>query len=121
MTSSKTGSKSNPGNRRQSTRSLPRRMIYLALCRIGHCEICAADFHLPPGDEVPERCSVCNSVEWLYGVEPLDGIKIRMGINRNAKVLNKGAKSKKRQDQGLRQWRRFGPKAVDSESQPKDN
>ena len=96
-------------------------MIYLCLCRIGFCEMCTASFYLPPGDELVEECPVCHSSEWLYGVEPLDGVRIRMGIKHVSRPINPGAKSKRRQDRGREQWRQFKGKTVDSDSQPKDN
>lgn len=86
-------------------------MIYLTLCRIGFCEMCTANFYLPAGDEVVEKCPVCGSSEWLYGVEPLDGVRIRMRIKTVSRKINPGAKSKKRQDRGRNQWRRFKDKA----------
>ena len=83
-------------------------MIYLRVCRVGFCEICTASFHLEA--EVPERCPVCNSTEWEWGVEPIDGIKVRMGIHRVSRKVNPGAKSLKRQVRGKQQWRQFKPK-----------
>lgn len=85
-------------------------MIYLALCRIGFCEMCTSNFYLPAGDEIVEKCPTCGSSEWLYGVEPLDGVRIRMQIRKVSKPINKGAKSRARQERGRKQWRQFEPR-----------
>lgn len=82
-------------------------MIYLRLCRIGYCEICTASFYLTAGMEIPEKCPACGSSEWEWGVEPLDGIRVRMQIRKVSKPINPGAKSLARQERGRKQWRRF--------------
>jgi hypothetical protein len=97
------------------------KMIYLAICRIGVCEICAGRMILPEGDYIPERCEHCQSSEWLYGVEPQDGIRVRTGQTHVERVLNPGVKSKKRQDRARAQYQHLKPKAVDDQATSTDN
>jgi hypothetical protein len=83
--------------------------VYLAIMRIGHCEICNEQFNLWP-QKNPDKCPACGSVDWEWGPECRESIFIRQGIQRARRRLNPGATSKKRQDHGRKQWRQFKPK-----------
>lgn len=84
--------------------------IYLAVVRLGQCEICLGQF-ICPDEETPSKCIHCGSLMWVYGMrtDRTSGA-IRQGLNRERKVLNKGVASAKRQEQGKRQWQGFKPK-----------
>jgi hypothetical protein len=75
---------------------------------------------LERGEDPPEKCKVCGSLNWEEAPEIRDAIYIRKGITKNKRRLNPGAKSKKRQDQGRRQYQKFRPKPepVDTEGKP---
>lgn len=70
--------------------------VYLAMCRIGNCEVCTGQFYIE-GD-LPRQCPHCGSLIWLYGIESKNSRLIRLGIERKDKILNKGVKSKGRQE-----------------------
>jgi hypothetical protein len=85
--------------------------IFLALCRIAQCSICSNQWPLE-GLDLPDKCVFCGSADWEFGPESRDSRFIRQGISRVRKSLNKGAKSRKRQEQGKKQWQGFKPKPV---------
>jgi hypothetical protein len=82
-------------------------LIFLAIIRRCHCEICNGEFDLKDGEEPPAECRLCGSSVWLWGREDRKARAIRQGHATKRKVLNPGAASKARQDRGLKQWRRF--------------
>jgi hypothetical protein len=84
--------------------------ILLVVVRRAWCVTCNGTFDLEPLEIPPARCPLCNSQEWEWGPESSDSRLIRQGIKRLRKRLNPGATSKKRQDRGKKQWRRFKPK-----------
>lgn len=71
-------------------------MVYLAMVRVGQCEICTGQFYLE-GD-LPRQCPCCGSLIWLYGIESKNSRLIRLAIEKKDKILNKGVKSKGRQE-----------------------
>ena len=75
-----------------------------------------ASFYLTAGVEIPKECPVCHSTEWEWGVEPLDGVRVRMQIRSRSKAINPGSKSLKRQERGRQQWRQFKPKPIDEKT-----
>ena len=83
--------------------------IYLAVVRVAQCFFCSKQWELEP-QGVPERCKFCGSPDWELGPESRDTRFIRQGIDRSRNVLNPGARSRKRQEQGRRQWQGFKPK-----------
>ena len=83
--------------------------VFISVVRTAQCCICNGQWILDPM-ECPEKCIHCGSLDWEFGSESRDSAFIRQGITRLRKSLNPGAKSKKRQDQGKKQWRRFKPK-----------
>lgn len=83
--------------------------VFIALWRIAQCCICSSQWPLD-GLEQPDRCVHCGSADWEWGPESRESRFIRQGITRVRKSLNKGAKSRARQEQGKKQWRRFKPK-----------
>jgi hypothetical protein len=93
-------------------------MIILVIVRRAQCEICSAVWDIEGLEPPPERCPHCQSLIWEFGPEPKDRKYIRQGLAKNPKTLNPGAKSKKRQDHGRKQWRQFKPKPVDENPEP---
>ena len=89
--------------------------IFLAVVRRAWCAICNSLWDIEAGETIPERCPCCASEDWELGPESRESRLIRQGIARQRKSLNPGATSKKRQDHGKRQWRRFAPKPVENE------
>jgi hypothetical protein len=85
-------------------------VIVIIIVRRCLCEICGKCFDLERGEDPPEKCKVCGSLNWEEAPEIRDAIYIRKGITKNKRRLNPGAKSKKRQDQGRRQYQKFRPK-----------
>jgi rubredoxin len=85
-------------------------VIVIIIVRRCLCEICGKCFDLERGEDPPEKCKVCGSLNWEEAPEVRDAIYIRKGITKNKRRLNPGAKSKKRQDQGRRQYQKFRPK-----------
>ena len=103
-------------------------MILIQIYRIAQCEICHGQWALDPRLEIsnPDECQICGSRDWLWGPEPLDSRFIRQGISKKSRKVNPGASSRKRQEQGKSQWRKFRSKenqvkAVDAAETPKDN
>jgi hypothetical protein len=95
--------------------------IFLAVCRVGACSICDAQWELPPEGGKPEICPSCGTSEWEWGPESRDSRFIRQKITRARRVVNKGARSRKRQEQGKRQYQQFKPKPVEPEAQEEEN
>ena len=101
-------------------------VIYLCLVRMAVCEICAGRMCLPGGDYLPEKCEHCGSTEWLYGIEPQDGIRIRTGTafadrkpdGTRDKRKNLGAKSLLRRERARRQFKDLKPKGIDEPAGP---
>ena len=93
-------------------------MIVIIIIRRCLCETCGKTFDLEFGQEPPEKCLLCGSLNWEEAPEVRDATYIRKGITKNKRRLNPGAKSKKRQDQGRRQYQKFRPKPVDTEEKP---
>ena len=85
-------------------------MIWFELWRVGRCEHCEHLFRLGIGDAAPLKCPFCGKRDWLYGPEQLSKRYARMGMVKREKVINPGAASKKRQEQGRKQYRQFRPK-----------
>jgi hypothetical protein len=92
-------------------------MIVIVVVRRCVCEICFKIFDLEYGEDPPEKCKICGSVNWIEGPTTRDAIYIRKGITKAKRRLNRGAASRKRQQQGKRQWQGFRPKPVDSDLQ----
>jgi DNA-directed RNA polymerase subunit RPC12/RpoP len=94
-------------------------MIFIAIVRRCRCEICSGTFDLAPEEKPPVQCRLCGSSLWLWGPQ-VDTYKqmnarfTRQGITFKERTLDKGAKSRARQEQGKRQWRGFKPKPIDS-------
>ena len=85
-------------------------MIYLAVIRRCRCEICHGEFDLTSKQEPPKQCRLCGSRGWMWGLIDRKVRNIQTGRKRAQKVLNRGVTSKKRQEHGRRQWRRFHTK-----------
>ena len=83
--------------------------VFISVVRTAQCYFCNGQWILDPMEH-PEKCIHCGSLDWQWGAESRDSAFIRQGITRLRKSLNPGAKSKKRQDQGKKQWRRFKQK-----------
>jgi hypothetical protein len=84
--------------------------VLICVIRRALCCICEGTFDLEAGEKPPDRCLVCGSPDWEFGPESADSRLIRQGIDRLRKSLNPGAKSRKRQVRGSKQWRQFKPK-----------
>ena len=93
-------------------------MIVIIVVRRCYCEIGGHYFDLEWGEDPPEKCRICGSLNWEAAPETRDAIYIRKGITKAKRRLNPGAKSKKRQDQGRRQYQKFRPKPVDDSPEP---
>jgi len=93
-------------------------MIVIVVIRRCLCEVCSKTFDLEWGEEPPEKCRVCGSVNWEEAPEVRDATYIRKGISKSKRRLNPGAASRKRQSQGRKQWRQFKPKPVDESAKP---
>lgn len=91
--------------------------VYIAVVRIAQCEICTEQWTLEPGERPPDKCVHCGSGDWMWGVESRDSRFVRQQITRERRSLNKGVKSRKRQEQGRKQWRRFQPKPEEGEKE----
>lgn len=93
-------------------------MIYIVIVRRAHCEVCGGRFDLEPEEKPPLLCRLCNSSLWMYGVighKKAPRRLMRQGLVKVEKVVDKSAKSLKRQEQGKRQWRRFRTKEQDDQ------
>lgn len=83
---------------------------------------------LPEGDYIPPRCEHCKTTDWLYGIEPDDGIRVRSGVTflprrpdghlDRRKEPGQGAKSLKRRERARRQYQALKPKELDQQPQP---
>jgi phage FluMu protein Com len=93
-------------------------LIVIIIVRRCVCELCNKLWDLEWGDEPPEKCPHCGSVNWEDAPEIRDAIYIRKGITKAKRRLNPGAKSRKRQEQGRKQWQAFKQKPVDSPMEP---
>ena len=93
-------------------------MILLVIVRRCFCEVGHHSFDLEHGEDPPEKCRVCGSVDWEEAPEVRDAIYIRRGISKAKRRLNPGAASRKRQQQGKRQYQSFKPRPVDIEEKP---
>lgn len=82
--------------------------IYLAMVRVGACEICQEQFII--NAQIPKQCPHCGTRMWLYGVYQRESTLIRQGSSFVTRTLNKGVTSAKRQAHGRKQWRQFKPK-----------
>lgn len=85
-------------------------MIVLVIVRRAQCEICSGQFDLSVGEQLPDKCKLCGSLDWMWGVESRESRYIRQGYKKKQKVLDRGATSLKRQERGRRQWQGFKPK-----------
>ena len=95
-------------------------MIIIVVVRRCVCETCNGMFDLEWGEDPPEKCKRCGSVNWEEVPEMRDATYIRKGITKNKRRLNPGASSKKRQDQGRRQYQAFKPKPEGTDEQNVD-
>lgn len=85
-------------------------MIVIIVIRRALCETCGKTFDLEWGEEPPDKCQLCGSVNWEVPPEIRDATYIRKGISKSKRRLNPGAASRARQQQGKRQWQAFKPK-----------
>jgi hypothetical protein len=85
-------------------------MIVIIIVRRCLCDSCNKYWDLEWGEDPPEKCKLCGSVTWDEGPEVRDATYIRKGITKAKRRLNPGAASKKRQDQGRKQYQAFKPK-----------
>ena len=85
-------------------------MIVIIIIRRCMCETCGKTFDLEWGEDPPAKCKLCGSVNWEEAPEIRDATYIRKGITKAKRRLNPGAKSRARQEQGKRQWRKFRTK-----------
>jgi hypothetical protein len=84
--------------------------------------VCGKYFDLDWGDEPPEKCRMCGTLNWDKGVVTRDATYIRKGISKNKKRLNPGAASRKRQTQGREQYQGFRSKEqVEAAKEKGDN
>ena len=86
--------------------------VFISVVRTAQCCICNGQWILDPMEH-PEKCIHCGSLDWQWGAESRDSAFIRQGLTRLRKSLNPGAKSRNRQQQGRKQWRRFRSKEQD--------
>ena len=97
-------------------------MIVIIIVRRCLCEICGKCFDLERGEDPPEKCKVCGSLNWEEAPEVRDAIYIRKGITKAKRRLNPGAASRKRQTQGRKQWQGFRSKEqVEAAKEKADN
>lgn len=97
-------------------------MIVIIIVRRCLCEICGKCFDLERGEDPPEKCKVCGSLNWEEAPEVRDAIYIRKGITKTKRRLNPGAASRKRQTQGRKQWQSFRSKEeVEAAKKKADN
>ncbi len=85
-------------------------MIVIIVVRRCFCEIGNHSFDLEWGEEPPEKCRICGSLNWQDAPETRDATYIRKGHTKGKRRLNPGAKSKKRQDWGRAQHQGFKSK-----------
>ncbi len=85
-------------------------MILIIVIRRCCCEVCNGLFDLEWGEDPPEKCKVCGSVNWEEAPEIRDATYIRKGITKAKRRLNPGAASRKRQTQGRKQYQGFRSK-----------
>ena len=85
-------------------------MIFIVIVRRLFCEVCHKMWDLEFGEDPPKVCKFCKSSDWEVAPEIRDAIYIRKGISKAKKKLNPGAASRKRQNQGRKQWRKFRSK-----------
>lgn len=91
--------------------------VLIAVCRIAHCMMCGKEWQLLDG-ATPSTCRFCGSKTWEWGPVNQTSRRIRQGIKRNTstrgrRAFNAGAASKKRQEWGRKQYRRFHTKEQD--------
>ena len=106
-------------------------MIYLSVVRMAVCEMCGGKFVLPGEDYVPEKCAHCGSTEWVWGVEPVDGVRIRTGTTfaprrtdgrrDRRKQAGQGARSLVRRERARKQYQGLKPKPIDAEAEADEN
>ena len=97
-------------------------MIIIVVVRRAFCEICKATFDLEWGEDPPEKCKLCGSLNWEEAPEIRDALYIRKGITKAKRRLNPGAASRKRQIQGRKQWQGFRSKEqVEAAKKKADN
>ena len=63
-------------------------MIVIIIVRRCLCEICAKYFDLEWGEDPPEKCKLCGSLNWEEGPTTRDAFYIRKGISKNKRRLN---------------------------------
>lgn len=85
-------------------------MILIVVVRRAVCEICHGQFDLAAEEKPPKECKLCGSLLWEFGPRKSDVLRIQEGRTKVKRKLNPGAKSKKRQDRGKSQWRKFHDK-----------
>lgn len=100
-------------------------MIYLRLVRIGHCELCEQEFYMPADGQVDFPCPRCRAMNWMYGKESIESIRIRTGMTFAARRVDgrrdrrkepgQGAKSLKRRERARAQYQGLKPKPEDGE------
>jgi hypothetical protein len=90
-------------------------MIIIVITRRAVCEVCFKCFDLESGEDPPKHCKVCGSENWEEAPEVRDATYIRKGITTAKRKLNPGAASRKRQQQGRKQYQAFKPKPVDGQ------
>ena len=101
-------------------------VIYLSVVRMAVCEMCGGKFVLPEGDYVPEKCVHCGSTEWVWGVEPQDGVRIRTGVTfaprrpdgrrDRRKEPGQGSRSLVRRERARKQYQGLKPKPEESDA-----
>jgi hypothetical protein len=73
-------------------------------------------------------CPECRSMDWKWGKESIESIRIRTGMTFATRKLDgrrdrresegSGAKSLKRRERGRRQYQSLRPKEIDGQPQP---
>ena len=97
-------------------------MIVIIVVRRCYCEIGAHYFDLEWGEDPPENCRICGSLNWEAAPETRDAIYIRKGITKAKRRLNPGAASRKRQTQGRKQYQAFKSKEqIEAAKEKADN
>ena len=97
-------------------------MIVIIIIRRALFEVCNKTFDLEWGEDPPEKCRICGSLNWEEAPEVRDATYIRKGITRAKRRLNPGAASRKRQTQGRKQWQGFRSKEeVEAAKEKADN
>jgi hypothetical protein len=76
---------------------------------MAECAMCGKEWVLAR-EQNPRECKFCKSRLWRFGPDNKAVLSIRRGVSTKDKVLNKGAKSKRRQDCAKKQWNRFKDK-----------